>query len=94
MKTRIKSYSFWTSLSAAVILLVNSIGNMFGFSIEDKLISNIIMSTCGVLVVLGVVSAPTKADEKESEELNEANEEEVKIEDDVQETSEKDLKKN
>ena len=72
MKTKIKSYTFWTSLSAAVILLVNSLGNMFGFKIEDEIISNIIMSICGVLVVLGVVNAPTKksADEQLSSDEN------------------------
>lgn len=64
MKTKIKSYSFWTSLSAAIVLLINSLGSAFGFEIEEKLISNIVMSICGLLVVLGVVNMPTEKKKK------------------------------
>ena len=64
MKDKIKSYSFWTALSASIILLVNSIGNLFGFKIEETLISNIVMSVCGVLVVLGVVNSPKNKEQK------------------------------
>lgn len=94
MKTRIKSYSFWTGLSAAVILLLNSLGNMFGFAIEDKLVSNIIMSICGVLVVFGVVNAPTKEDKQEDKELKEELQEDDNVESQsLQETKNTDLKK-
>ncbi len=54
-KEKIKTYSFWTGLSASVVLLVNAIAKCFGFSIDDQLIEDIIMSICGVLVALGFV---------------------------------------
>lgn len=57
-KEKIKTYSFWTGLSASVVLLVNAIAKCFGFSIDDQLIEDIIMSICGVLVALGFVCAP------------------------------------
>lgn len=79
MKNKIKSYSFWVSLSGAIVLLVEAIGRVFGFIANADLINNIIMSIAGVLVVFGIVSLPTENQiedivEDESEE-NEENSE-------------------
>ena len=59
-KDRIKTYNFWTTLSAALILLLEALGRCFGFEIPNAIVNDIIMSICGVLVVLGVVTAPKK----------------------------------
>ena len=68
MKDKIKSYSFWTALSGAVVVLLQAIGDCFGFSIQSELVSSIIMAIAGVLVVFGVVSMPNKeGSDKESE---------------------------
>ena len=64
LKKLVSSYGFWTGLSASVILLLNSIAKMFGFSINNKVVEDIIMSVCGVLVVFGVVSIPPKTKDK------------------------------
>lgn len=89
-KDRIKSYGFWTALSGAVVILAQSIAKCFGVEIEEELISNIIMSICGVLVVFGVVTMPnkkvdTEEDKEENSEITteeklEENEEEKQIE--------------
>lgn len=83
-KDRIKSYGFWTALSGAVVILAQSIAKCFGLEIEEELISNIIMSICGVLVVFGVVTMPNKktgSDESEEKTESEENlESEEKIE--------------
>lgn len=73
MKDKIKSYSFWTALSGAVVVLLQAIGDCFGFSIQSELVSGIIMAIAGVLVVFGVVSMPNKdgSIDKESEEQTE-----------------------
>lgn len=73
MKNKIKSYSFWTALSGAVVVLLQAIGDCFGFSIQSELVSGIIMAIAGVLVVFGVVSMPNKdgSTDKESEEQTE-----------------------
>ena len=55
---RVKTYAFWVALSSAVVILVQSIANLFGFSIDSSTIENVIMSICGVLVVLGIVVNP------------------------------------
>lgn len=60
-KEKIKKYSFWTGISAAVVMLCTSLGKAFGFSIENQVIEDIIMSICGVLVALGIVCLPKQS---------------------------------
>lgn len=79
---RFKSYGFWTALSGAVVIFLNALGDCFGFSIDNDLVSGLIMAFAGVLVVLGVVSMPkkddsseNKTDEQENNENNINNEE-------------------
>lgn len=64
MKNMFKSYSFWTALSGAIVLLVESIGRAVGFIPNGDIINDIIMAIAGVLVVFGVVSAPNKNKEE------------------------------
>ena len=59
LKNRVKTYAFWVALSSAVVVLVQSIGKLFGFEIESSTIENVIMSICGVLIVLGIVTNST-----------------------------------
>ena len=95
MKDKIKSYSFWTALSGAVVVLLQAIGDCFGFSIQSELVSGIIMAIAGVLVVFGVVSMPNKdgSTDKESEEQTEhqteENSEETEDQEKENETEEK-----
>ena len=74
MKNKIKSYGFWTALAGAVVVLVNALGQMFGFSVDNEIITNVIMAIAGVLIVLGVVTMPKGEDgnqqEGESEETD------------------------
>ena len=69
-KDLIKSYSFWTALAGAIVVLVNAIGRACGFFVDGEIISNIIMAIAGLLVVFGVVTMPqnTKTEEKTDEE--------------------------
>lgn len=76
MKDKIKSYSFWTALSGAVVVLVQAIADCFGFSIQSELISGIIMAIAGLLVVLGVVSMPNKNGES-GQNNNQSNEQDA-----------------
>ena len=73
MKNKFRSYGFWTALAGAVVMLLNALGSAFGFSIDDEVVTGIIMAVAGVLVVLGVVSMPkdesqTKEDKPQQEE--------------------------
>lgn len=60
MNNKFKSYTFWVSLSSALVILVQSIAQLFGFSFETSIVENIIMAVCGVLVVLGIVNKPAQ----------------------------------
>ena len=84
-----KSYGFWTALAGALTILVNALGRCFGFSVEDEVITNVVMAIAGVLVVLGVVSIPKNSSKEENKE--EINTEETK--DNDTQTNETDAEK-
>lgn len=68
---KIKSYSFWVSLSGAIIVLLNALGNAFGFEIENKVVEDCIMSFASLLVVFGIVSnGKNSKNEEENEKQN------------------------
>ena len=83
---KIKTYAFWMALSSAMVILVQSVGKLFGFEIDGGTIENVIMSICGVLVVLGIVTKQNTVEEtkdnkvetiqdiNEKEEINPVNE--------------------
>lgn len=63
MKKNFKSYSFWTALAGAVVVLLNALGDLFGFSVDNDLVKGLIMAVAGLLVVLGIVTMPNKDEE-------------------------------
>ena len=73
-KNLISSYGFWTGLSAAVIMFAGSIAKAFGFSINNQVIEDIIMSVCGILVVFGIVSIPPSIKKDKTENNTEPSE--------------------
>lgn len=79
-----KSYSFWTALAGAVTILASALGKCFGFSVNNDLITDVIMAIAGVLVVLGVVTMPKKEtsnnEKEETEQKEQVQEEENKEE--------------
>ena len=62
-EVRIKNKTFWLTLIPAVLLLVQVVAAVFGFTLDltelgDKLLS-VVNALFGVLVILGVVNDPT-----------------------------------
>lgn len=62
---RIKNKNFWLTAIPAVLLLVQTVAAVFGFTLDlgdigNKLIA-VVNAAFGVLVVLGVVVDPTTA---------------------------------
>lgn len=88
MKERIKSYSFWTALSGAVVLLLNSLGECFGFAIDNDLVSSLIMSIAGILVVFGVVTMPTNKKEDTAQNSENDNNENILQDENVSQENE------
>lgn len=62
---RIKNKNFWLAVIPAVLLLIQTVAAVFGYTLDlgdigNKLIA-VVNSVFGVLVVLGVVNDPTTA---------------------------------
>ncbi len=77
MKNRFKSYSFWTALAGAVVVLLNALGDCFGFSVDNDLVKGLIMAVAGVLVVLGIVTMPNNDDSTGQDKVEENKDEET-----------------
>lgn len=62
---RIKNKNFWLAVIPAVLLLVQTVATVFGYSLDLGEIGNrliaVVNAVFGVLVVLGVVVDPTTA---------------------------------
>jgi phi LC3 family holin len=64
-RVRIRNKNFWLSIIPAVILLIQSIANVFGYTINfgtlsDNLIA-VVNAVFVVLAILGIVTDPTIA---------------------------------
>ena len=64
-KVRIKNKNFWIALIPAVLLLVQVIAAVFGYSLDlgelgDKLLA-VVNALFAVLTILGIVTDPTTA---------------------------------
>lgn len=67
MKQKFRSSSFWVAVSGAIVLVINNIGKMFGFSVSSELVTNIVDSICGVLVMFGILTMPKKEQSQQSD---------------------------
>ena len=70
-KVRIKNKYFWIAIIPAVLLLIQVIAAVFGFTLDlgdlgNKLL-DVVNATFSVLVILGVVTDPTTAGVGDSE---------------------------
>ena len=62
-KVRIKNKAFWVSIIPAVLLLIQVVASVFGYTLDlgdlgNKLL-DVVNATFGVLVIVGVVTDPT-----------------------------------
>ena len=74
MKNKFKSYSFWMSVCASVVLVLNNFGRAFGFSFDNEIFTSIVDSICGVLIVFGILTMS-----KENENINKKDDENIEI---------------
>ena len=70
MKNKFKSYSFWMSVSAGIVLVLNNIGKVFGFVVESEVVTQIVDSICGILILFGVLTLPKDHNETDANEKN------------------------
>lgn len=62
-KSVYKSYGFWVSISAAVLLIVQSILSGVGIELQEPYATEVIRGILAILVITGVISRP-KSDEE------------------------------
>lgn len=70
-KVRIANKQFWLYIIPAVILLIQAVAGVFGFSLDltemgDKLLE-VVNAVFGVLVIMGIVNDPTTKGLSDSE---------------------------
>ena len=66
LKQKVKTYSFWISLISAILIVVRIIGEQCNWFINESFVMDIATGVCGVLVLLGILSAPTTTTKSES----------------------------
>lgn len=52
---RFKNYAFWVALAGAVVIFLDDLKMLLGLDFDTAIVQSIILSFCGVLVVLGIV---------------------------------------
>ena len=84
-KNRLTNYNFWISIVSAVLLILQA----FNFEFDIAYISEIATAVLGLLVVIGIISDPTKTytPTQESKETTEETESAIKeTEEEIKET--------
>lgn len=70
-KVRIRNKNFWLSIIPAVILLIQAVGQVFGYTLDFGVLSERLLAVVNavfvVLAILGVVTDPTTAGVGDSE---------------------------
>lgn len=70
---KFNSYTFWISLLGAVIILINTLGSIFNFAVDEIAITSVVTAVLGILVTLGLV----KKDKSNTEEKNQSEQENI-----------------
>ena len=60
LKDKIKSYSFWVSLTSAIIPILKILGNRFNFIVDETMVSDLFTALCSILVLLGIIVPPSQ----------------------------------
>lgn len=70
LKERMKTYNFWVSLASAMLLIINTLGKKFDFSVDEKMYNDLLSSFCGILVLLGIIVPPSNSEKLISSKSN------------------------
>lgn len=66
--SKFKKYSFWVAFTGVIVIFIKNLASLIGFDVDTGVLENVIMSLCGVFVVLGLVTKDnTSAQSSEQE---------------------------
>ena len=74
---KFSTYAFWVGLSSAIVIFLEDIETLLGVNINTQLIENLILSFCGILVVLGIVVKDKKKEEDLTTNNNDTDDEDI-----------------
>ncbi len=63
MKEKIKTTSFWLGVGGAIVIILKSIIELFGFNVDLGVVENIIITVCSVFVMLGIITKKSDSDQ-------------------------------
>lgn len=61
MKNKIRTTSFWLGLGGAIVIFLDSIASLFGFSIPSKGVESVITAIAVILIAVGFVTKKTES---------------------------------
>ncbi|MGI6701009.1 MAG: phage holin [Christensenellales bacterium] len=56
IKNKLRNYGFWLSVISAALMLIQA----FGVKVDIPVLREALISVCGLLVMLGIISDPDK----------------------------------
>ncbi|MBR1925637.1 MAG: hypothetical protein IJ837_02155 [Clostridia bacterium] len=68
LKTQIKTYRFWLSVSSAIFLILQGVLKLFNITISEEVYALVVNAILGVFVFLGIISSPEEAKDKNEDE--------------------------
>ena len=90
MKNKLKSYKFWMAVLGGVIVLINTLGAVFNFKVNEIAITSIFTAILGIFVILGFVD---KDNEKKAQ-TDLTNDEQTEQDEQTKSTEQIDMSKN
>ena len=67
---KFSSYSFWIAVTGAVVIFLKNLLQVFGVDFDSTAFETIVVSLCGVLVVLGVLTKDNSSEDEIEENKN------------------------
>lgn len=93
LKEKAKTYSFWVSLVSIALIIFRTVIEQFNLNISQNLVTSIITGVCGLLVLFGLISSPSKEKYKQIEEYQNQAEQIMKEQQSVLDTIKEDINK-
>lgn len=56
LKNKLRNYGFWVAIISAALVIVQALG----VNIDIPVVKEVLISICGILVMLGIISNPEK----------------------------------
>ncbi len=66
MKKKLRTTSFWLGVIGAIIIVLESITQVFGVELYSKQVESILLAVCSAMVLLGIITKKNENDNTDS----------------------------